>query len=146
MRETDGLCVGSVGMNNTRTTKNGIPFMSQAEEDGYDRGYLDAQKESIETRLLELEQRAISVGVSDSVPGTILQRVFADIKWADEQKIKFPHSCRTYPDGFPKQSVLLWVVGIGGLNAPKIFEHGYTIEEAITAAENALAKAVKENR
>lgn len=68
----------------------------------------------IEERIIKLEQQAIAIGASISVPGTMINRVLVDVTLLDNAKVAIPPEARTYSDGLRRESILVWAVAIGG--------------------------------
>lgn len=100
----------------------------------------------IEERIIKLEQMAIKMGASISVPGTMIDRALVDVKLLDRAKVAIPDAARTHPDGLRRESILVWAVGIGGLMHPKYIVWGYTISAALDAAEAAIKKSRRTRR
>lgn len=81
----------------------------------------------IETRLLRLEE-----ALGDSIPGTTIQRILTDIRFAKQQGLAVPDERAT-------SSVVCWCVAIGPHSLAKAMFYGHTIDEALTKAEKAVA-------
>jgi hypothetical protein len=78
----------------------------------------------VEKRLRKIEEH-----LNQSVPGTSISRCNCDQTILQYNGVKIPPGLRA------KQSVMVWILGIGLLDMPNRFLYGYEITAAIKAAE-----------
>lgn len=100
---------------------------------------------SLEERIIAMEKRALEGRVlAIGTPGTQLIRALVDVDILDREGVPLPEAARFHEDSplSRRESILVWSLGIGGLRQPKLFFHGYTIEEAVARAEEGVEEAI----
>lgn len=78
----------------------------------------------IEKRLFHLEKK-----LKTTIPGTMINRVLMDTTILKREFLKPLHD---------RECHLVWSVGIGLMDMPKVFGYGHTIDEAIKNVEKKL--------
>jgi len=91
----------------------------------------------IEKRIASLERKATKLGLSSRSHGTQIVRLLADRAFLASRNMKLPRD---------QECALIWSVGIGGIQLPKLFYYGETIAEALRRAEHGVAAIAKTRR
>lgn len=90
-------------------------------------------------RIEKLEKEMLALGwYRSSLHGTSLSRQLCDIKILKKEEVNIPSWA------VERESLLVWVLGLGSLTDPKLWVRGYTIEEVLTRAEQCMKNAREE--
>lgn len=92
-------------------------------------------RKTFEQRIEALERKAAKLGLSGFVHGTTISRALASPEILRKEGLKVSED--------PRASTLHWCVAIGGLQQPKQFYRGWTIEEAVRRAERSVSMFAK---
>lgn len=91
----------------------------------------------IEKRIAALERKAAKLGLIGRTQGTQIVRMLGDRGFLASRGLKVLDD---------RTDMLVWSIGIGGLQQPKQFYFGWTIAEALRRAERGVAAVAKSGR